>query len=60
VPLAGALLAIGQGQVEKDSVIVCLVTGTGFKDDVSLGRMVENATCPTITLDELRGRLKAD
>jgi threonine synthase len=57
VPLTGALLAIREGQVEKDSVIVCLVTGTGFKDEVSLGRMVENAPCPTITLDELRAKL---
>jgi len=57
VPLAGALQAIGQGQVETDSVIVCLVTGSGFKDEVSLNRMVEDAPCPTITLEELRAKL---
>lgn len=57
VPLAGTLEAIDKGHIEKDSVIVCIVTGSGFKDEVSLIRMVENAPCPTITLDELRSKL---
>jgi threonine synthase len=39
VALTGALSAIRRGEVDPSSIIACLVTGSGFKDDVSTGRM---------------------
>lgn len=51
--LAGALQAAREGRVAPDAHIACLVTGTGFKDDASLSRMVEDVQCPMIGLEEL-------
>ena len=57
VPLAGALQAVEAGDLAKGDVIVCLVTGTGFKDETSVERMVADSPCPTLALDDLRARL---
>lgn len=40
VPLAGALAARAAGQIAADARVVCLVTGTGFKDIASIDRMI--------------------
>jgi threonine synthase len=40
VGLAGLFSAISKGEVERDEVTVCLVTGSGFKDARALDRMV--------------------
>jgi threonine synthase len=57
VPLAGALQAAQNGDIDPDATVVCLVTGIGFKDEVSVDAMVADADCPTISIQELRGRI---
>jgi len=55
VALAGALQAAREGLVQAEQTIVCLVTGSGFKDQASLSRMVSDADCPLIDLAEMDG-----
>jgi len=51
--LAGCLEAVEMGRIDRNATIVCLVTGSGFKDEDSVERMIEETTCPRIELDEL-------
>ncbi len=51
--LAGCLAAAADGRIDRDAVIVCLVTGSGFKDEASVDRMLADVECPTITVDDL-------
>lgn len=51
--LAGCLQALATGEIDREATIVCLVTGSGFKDEASLDRQLEGVECPTIELDEL-------
>ena len=44
--LAGMLDARERGELEADATVVCLVTGSGFKDEVSSARMVEAVGAP--------------
>ncbi|HEV2295431.1 MAG TPA: pyridoxal-phosphate dependent enzyme [Tepidisphaeraceae bacterium] len=53
VSVAAALMAIGAGEVARDAIVCCIVTGTGFKDVPSVDRMLCNSSCPTIALDEM-------
>ena len=53
VALAGALGAARNGEIDRDASIVCLVTGSGFKDLLSIDRMVSGRPCPTIGPGEL-------
>jgi len=46
--LAGALQAVESGEVSRDAVIVCLVTGSGFKDEKSLVKMAEDRSAPML------------
>ncbi len=49
VALAGAALAVKRGELSASEPVVCLVTGSGFKDHASLRRMAESATAvPTV------------
>ncbi|MGC1275444.1 MAG: pyridoxal-phosphate dependent enzyme [Planctomycetaceae bacterium] len=59
VALAGVLKAVREGLVRRDASIVCLVTGSGFKDEASLDRMIADGDCPTIDPDELADKLLA-
>ncbi len=43
IALAGAAQAIRSGEIGADEEVVCLVTGTGFKDDDSIGKMMGSA-----------------
>ena len=52
VALAGAMKAAREGLVAPDAPVVCLVTGSGFKDPPSVHRMLEGKACPLIDLDE--------
>ncbi len=54
--LAGALRAVSDCRISRDAQIVCLVTGSGFKDSPSIERMLEGKSCPTYSLAELRQR----
>jgi threonine synthase len=58
VPLAGALKAAEEGLVSPDATIVCMVTGSGFKDSVSVDRMVAERTAPMLSVDELAQRFQ--
>jgi len=51
VGLAGALQAAQEGRLNRDAPVVCLITGSGFKDQTSLDRMVADQACPLLTLD---------
>ncbi len=53
VSVAGALKALQTGDIQPDDRIVCLVTGTGFKDPESLERMLAERECPLHDLSEL-------
>lgn len=53
VSLAGALQAAERGEIASDAMIVCLVTGSGFKDSASVERMTRDSTCPLIEFDDL-------
>lgn len=48
VALAAALKARREGRIHEDASVVCLITGSGFKDEVSLLRMLQDSSCPTI------------
>jgi threonine synthase len=50
--LAGALQAARKGEISPDATVVCLVTGSGFKDSSSLERMVGDRPCPMLELEE--------
>lgn len=50
VPLAGLKQALAEGKIDPNQTIVCLVTGTGFKDLDSFGE----SHCPTISLAEFQ------
>lgn len=54
VPVAGALKAAAEKVIRPEAVIVCLLTGSGFKDSPSIERMLQNRTAPTIDLGELQ------
>ncbi len=53
VALAGLLQAAERGEINPAQPVVCLVTGSGFKDTPSLERMTASADCPTVSLDDL-------
>jgi threonine synthase len=48
VALAGALQAAQRGELSHDATIVCVVTGSGFKDAESIDRMNTDFECPLI------------
>ena len=52
VALTGALQARRNGEIPDGAKVVCLVTGSGFKDQTSLQRMAGEA-CPMLDVDEL-------
>ena len=53
VATAGAFQAVQQGLVAPDATVVCLVTGTGFKDPQSVERMIPEDGCELIEADAL-------
>ena len=48
VSLAGALRSLELGDISPDSTVVCMITGSGFKDPPSVEKMIGTATCPLI------------
>ena len=46
--LAGVEQAVTLGELAPDEHAVCLVTGSGFKDERSLVRMVEKEPTPLV------------
>jgi threonine synthase len=53
VALAGALNAQANGELDPDANVVCLVTGTGFKDEKSVARMLNNESSRLIEVQQL-------
>jgi threonine synthase len=53
VALAGAMDARQRVEVGADDSIVCLVTGSGFKDMAAVEKMTSSAGCRMIGLDQL-------
>lgn len=51
--LAGLALAVQKRQIETEGTIVCLVTGSGFKDGAAIRSAVAGLTIPTLDVDEL-------
>jgi len=58
VALAGALKAMAAGEIDTQKNVVCLITGSGFKDPLSIERMNENLRVPTVDIDQLASLLK--
>ena len=58
VAAAAAVMAAQRGELRRDEAVVCLVTGSGFKDSNSLDRMIEGTACPLTTLDEVRAKAR--
>ncbi len=54
LPLAGALQAFSNGLIAPDAVVVCCVTGSGFKDPPSVQRMLTGVSCPLIDLADFQ------
>ena len=53
VALAGALKAAAAGELSPDDAVVCLVTGSAFKDPAALARMTAGGNCAMLALAEL-------
>lgn len=56
--LAGALQAARNGYLAPEANIVCLITGSAFKDPPSLDAMVQNCSAPMIELLDLQRRVQ--
>ncbi len=54
VSLAGAIQAVEQGTIASNETVVCLVTGTGFKDPNSVDRMISDDECLMVSLDQYK------
>jgi len=48
VALAGVAAAVARGELTGDEPVVCLVTGTGFKDEKSLARLIDPHGAPLV------------
>lgn len=57
VALAGALRAFAAGELEPDSTVVCVITGSGFKDSPSVERMANSDEVPLVELAEFEAAL---
>lgn len=55
--VAGALLAAREGRLDPNANVVCLVTGSAFKDPPSLDAMVKHTSAPLIDLADLERRV---
>ncbi|MCB1227197.1 MAG: pyridoxal-phosphate dependent enzyme [Verrucomicrobiales bacterium] len=55
VALAGLQQALARGEIDPAARVVCLVTGSGFKDLDSIEVMTADAPCPLVELAEWEG-----
>jgi threonine synthase len=56
--VAGALQAAKQKLIDPNANVVCLITGSAFKDPVSLEAMTRQASCPMIDVADLERRVE--
>jgi threonine synthase len=47
------LSAVARGDIGPRDTVVCVITGTGFKDMAAIERMTAADTCPTVEWDAL-------
>ncbi len=57
VALAGAAQAIASGEIGSGERVVCIVTGSGFKDSAAAEAMIADTSCPLVSADELFERV---
>jgi threonine synthase len=57
--VAGCLQAAMRGELDPNTNIVCLVTGSAFKDPPSVEAMTQDAECPLIEIADLERRVRA-
>jgi threonine synthase len=53
VATAAAVAGMERGEIDHNAVVCCVVTGIGFKDSPSVGRMVGTEPCRMVGLEEL-------
>lgn len=53
VALAGALRAVRSGELDPEASVVCIVSGSGFKDAASVERMNQPGGCELVDVDDL-------
>ena len=57
--VAGAIQAAREGRIDPTAVVVCPITGSGFKDPTALEAMTRDVSCPMLDLADLERRLDA-
>jgi threonine synthase len=57
VAVAGALNALAEGRIARDAAVVCMVTGSGFKDAKTVDRMAGQEPPRLVDLDEFTRQL---
>lgn len=57
--VAGALQAARQGLLNPEAVIICIISGSAFKDPPSIEAMTRSVSCPLIELSDLERRVEA-
>ena len=57
--VAGLVQAAREGHLDPNANIVCIISGSAFKDPASLEAMTRNSPCPVIDLSELEKRVDA-
>ena len=57
VSVAGALQALNQGEISPDATVICMITGSGFKDPPSVEKMIGDAHCPLIEPTDVAGHM---
>lgn len=60
VSVAGAVAAVREGRIDPDSPIVCIITGTGFKDQSAVTRMVASRNIPVVSAADLPTCLRGE
>lgn len=53
VALAGALRAAESGELRPDATVVCIVSGSGFKDPAAVERMNRESDCPLLDASDV-------
>ncbi len=57
VALAGALEALSRGEIDPGAKIVCVVTGSGFKDGASIARITDGTAVPLVRMEDFEAGL---
>jgi len=51
--LAGLAAAVHKGQIPVEEIVVCLVTGSGFKDGESIRAAIAGSTIPILNVEQI-------